>query len=237
MNQISPDEVKKFYDTHEQMWEINNWYKYTHNLIIKYLGNQNIKDFWEVLNAGSGGNSYGITSNMTHLDISPNKLRGIPNSLVGNLNNIKLAQDSFDCIICVGSVINYCHSYKVIENFSSWLVDNGELILEFENSNSFEYLLKKGFGKSISSVSTQYMEDNHKIYIYSLEYIKSLLEVNNFKIIEIEGFHIISSLLLRIGFSENFASYFTFLDIPVKRINFFKRHAGNIIIKCKKIKN
>ncbi|MGP1568677.1 MAG: methyltransferase domain-containing protein [Peptoanaerobacter stomatis] len=236
MDIINPNAVKKFYDLHEQMWDINDWYKYSQKRIISYIQKQNYPTNSRILNAGSGGNSYGIISKMTHLDISPNKLKNISNTIVANIEDVELPTESFDTIICVGSVINYCNSYRVLEKFSCWLACGGELILEFENSGSFEYAFSQSFNKSISIVTTQYIEDEHTIYIYSLKYILNLLMSNNLEIEEIIGFHIISSFLLKLGLSENIASKLAFLDKFLGKLSFFKKHAANIIIKCKKSK-
>lgn len=235
MYQVDPNVVKNFYNKHNQMWEINNWYKYSQSNIISFLKKQ--KYSGNILNAGSGGNNYGITFPMIHLDISEERVKAIEGAIVGNLENSSLFQThDFDSIICVGSVINYCNSYKAIENFQKWLKKDGDLILEFENSSSFEYLFTRYYNKSITIVETNYIDSNHVIYTYSLDYIISLLKINNFEIIEIVGFHILSSLILRFFKSENFASKFIFLDKFLNKIHFFKKHSANIIIKCKTTK-
>ena len=109
MDIINPNAVKKFYDLHEQMWDINDWYKYSQKRIISYIQKQNYPTNSRILNAGSGGNSYGIISKMTHLDISPNKLKNISNTIVANIEDVELPTESFDTIICVGSVIIVIH--------------------------------------------------------------------------------------------------------------------------------
>lgn len=232
MNQVDPNKVREFYNKYNQMWEINNWYKYSQSTIISYLQKQ--KYTGKILNAGSGGNNYGITSPMIHLDISEEKVKNIDGAVVGNLENYNLFQsNNFDSIVCVGSVINYCSSYKVIENFQKWLKEDGNLILEFENSNSFEYLFTRYYNKPMTIVTTNYIDSNHDIYIFSLDYIIALLKINNFEIIEVSGFHILSSLVLRFLKSENLASKFIFLDKFLNKIHYFKKHSANIIIRCK----
>ncbi|MDU6267610.1 type 11 methyltransferase [Streptococcus mitis] len=232
MDKVDPNKVKEFYNTHDQMWEINNWYKYSQSTIVSFLHKQHYTG--NILNAGSGGNDYGITSPMIHLDISEEKVKDIKGSVIGNLEVPSLFNtNSFGSIICVGSVINYCNSYKVIENFQKWLIEDGELILEFENSSSFEYLFTAFFNKPMTIVSTNYIDSNHVIYTFSLDYIISLLQLNNFEILEITGFHILSSLVLRFFKSENFASKFVFLDKFLNKIYYFKKHSANIIIRCK----
>ncbi|MFI3634528.1 hypothetical protein BI362_08570 [Streptococcus parauberis] len=212
MDKVDPNVVREFYNKHDQMWEINNWYKYSQSTIVSFLQKQ--KYTGNILNAGSGGNSYGIASPMVHLDISEEKIKAIDGAVVGNLEISELFQtDNFDSIICVGSVINYCNSYKVVENFQKWLREDGILILEFENSSSFEYLFTSSYNKPMAIISTNYIDSNHVIYTYSLDYLISLLRLNNFEIIEITSFHTLSSLVLRFFKSENFASKFTFLDI------------------------
>lgn len=185
MNGVDSNEVKNFYNTHSQMWEINDWYKYSHNVITSYLQSQ--KYTGNILNAGSGGNSYGIDEPMLHLDISEEKLKKLDKNMtiVGNVENIDLFSfKKFDAIICVGSVINYCNSYRVIENFQYWMKDGGFLYLEFENSNSFEYIFSEVYGKTQTIIETEYIESNHRICVYSYSYLISLLNTNNFEIRE-----------------------------------------------------
>lgn len=234
MNKVDPNVVKDFYNKHEQMWEVNNWYRYSQNCIVSYLKKQLFTG--RILNAGSGGNNYGIKGNMVHLDISEEKVKMIDDAIVGSIENTNIfSASNFSSIICVGSVINYCDSYRVLENFKTWLKKDGDLILEFENSSSFEYLFTGYYNKPMTIVLTSYIDSNHVIYAFSLDYIISLLKINNFEVIEITGFHILSSLVLRFFKSENFASKFIFLDKFLNRIYYFKKHSANIIIKCKKL--
>lgn len=171
------------------------------------------------------------------MDISEEKVKNIVGAVVGNLEDSKLfCTNEFDSIICVGSVINYCNSYRVVENFYNWIKNEGTLYLEFENSSPFEYAFTKKYGRAMDIVKTEYIECEHLIYIYSYAYLTSLLEINNFEILEIKGFHILSSLVLRFGFSEEFSAKFTSFDNLLNKISFFRNHSANIIIKCKKSK-
>lgn len=231
---LNTEEIKKFYDEHDEMWEINNWYKYTEHEIISYIQNQAWNEENYILNAGSGGHNYGVNLPMLHVDISEKKLQGLPNSILASLENVDLSSYTFSSVICVGSVINYCNIYNLIQNFGKWLSKDGLLILEFENSSSLEYIFSKHFNKSISVVKTNYIEKEHKINVYSLNLVLNLLKNNNFKIIEVFPFHILSSLALRLGFSESVASKFSKFDNILRKIPYLKKHPANFIVKCKK---
>ena len=231
---LNIDEIKEFYNTHDEMWEVNNWYRYTEKQIISYIQNQNFSKKNLILNAGSGGHDYGLNLNMIHVDISEQKLKNIPNSIIGNLEDVDLSCYEFDTIICVGSVLNYCNIYKIINKFSKLLSKNALLVIEFENSGSFEYSCTRHYNKAISPVKTIYLGEEHKINIYSFKLIKNILKSESFEIIESKSFHSFSSLLLRLGLSEDIAGRFCFLDKFLENIPYFRKHSANIIIKCKK---
>ena len=65
-----------------------------------------------------------------------------------------LKDHELDFILCVGSVINYTDALCTIQEFSRILNSGGYLILEFENSYSFEYFLTNSFKKKANIVNT-----------------------------------------------------------------------------------
>ena len=68
-------EVKKLYDSMIDIWPQNDkWYAYTYKRIQRFLKKWEKRLKWnnsiQVLNAGSGGNTYGISGHHLHLDIT-----------------------------------------------------------------------------------------------------------------------------------------------------------------------
>jgi SAM-dependent methyltransferase len=241
LSTIDIEKVRQKYNRIGSIWDKNDrWHNYTRNLIQNYLVNflrhTSTDCEYKILNAGSGGNDYGIKCfEQLHVDIAETKLRGIPNSLISNIEDIPIDGDQFDICICVGSVINYCDATRVIQEFSRLLKPHGYLLLEFECSKSFEFIFKDSFNKSACITNTFYQNSVEELWIYSERYIKGLLQMNKFVINQLRRFHIISPLVYRITQDSNFASGYSRFDSIACKIPFLKTFAGNIILSCEKI--
>lgn len=228
-------EIEKFYNEHEVIW-YNNWYRYTNKSIDLFLKkNCTFTNDEIILNAGSGGNTYGLSGYTIHMDIAEKTLSAISNKIIGNVENIPVNDKYFDHIICVGSVINYCDASKVISEFERVLKVDGTLYLEFEPSNSFEYFGSNKYKKSVSIIETDYLKTRHRNWIFSIKYIENLLKSQGFQINKKQQFHIISSIILRITNNYDFAAKFTRLDRIFKFFPGIRNCSSNIILKCTKI--
>ncbi|EGX29353.1 methyltransferase domain-containing protein [Streptococcus salivarius] len=228
-------EIEKFYNEHEAIW-YDNWYRYTNKSIELFLKNNcsfNNDDI--ILNAGSGGNTYGLSGHTIHMDIAEKTLSRISDKIIGNIENIPMRDNYFDHIVCVGSVINYCDANKVISEFERVLKVKGTLYLEFEPSNSFEYFGSNKYKKSVSIIETDYLKTRHRNWIFSIKYIENLLKSQGFQINKKQQFHIISSIILKITNNYDFAAKFTRLDKIFKFFPGIRNCSSNIILKCTKI--
>lgn len=230
---------KKYNDTYEIWNSSDRWHIYTRDTIYKYiedffLKNNEFNKEIVILNSGSGGNNYNIKRfEQIHIDIAGEKLKGIPNAIIANIENIPIKEKTFDGCLCVGDVINFSYVLKVIPEFRRILKKNGFLILEFENSRSFEFIFnKRWFNKNAAIVST--FDNNVKefLWVYSEKYIKNVLETNNFKLTDKKYFHIVSPLIYNVTKNEIFSSHFAKLDNIAKRIPFFRTFSSNIIFTC-----
>jgi len=156
MNHLDQESIKNFYENVSEVWpKDNTWYLYLKSGIEKYIKKRcNSLNNPCILNAGSGGNNYGIVSdNMYHVDIVENKIANLKNAVVSSIEKLPFSDAMFDYAICVGSVINYCDAVTSIAEMSRVIKKHGKLILEFENSFSFEYFGRKEYGKSAEIVS------------------------------------------------------------------------------------
>ena len=155
------------------------WHDHTYKAIVsiveqwlqKYTNSEMI-----LLNAGSGGTAYKTNAKVIHLDIVEKYISQLDNYLVGSVENIELPDASLDGIICVGSVINYADAQRTIAEFSRLLKPNGFLILEFERSNSAEFLWTSQHNKYISQKEYNYNNQKHLLWMYSEKHICQLLE-------------------------------------------------------------
>ncbi len=197
---------------------------------IDKIDNKNIV----ILNAGSGGVSYYTKGKIINLDIVEENIKEYENHIVSSITCIPLKNNSVDMIICVGSVINYADIILSIKEFYRILKDNGMLILEFERSNSADFLFTKNYGKKQFLHTYIYNNQKHPMIIYSEKYVKSILKANNFKILKKKRFHNLSSLFTKLKVREDISLKFGKLDFIFYPFSYFFSH--NIIIKCKKIK-
>jgi len=224
----SPDEPSPF----ENRW-YNNGTKKTHKKVKAWLKNK-VNEKTLILNAGSGGSNYGINDvSMVHLDIVDKLINMHENYLVASIDCIPCEDNSFDVVICVGSVLNYADITLAIKELSRVLKPSGTLILEFERSNSAEFLFTKKHHKNVVLCDEQYGSQRHKFWLYGEKFVLELLENYKMKCTKKYRFHVISSLVSRITKTENFPARFTFLDSCFKPLSY--PLASNImlhLIKC-----
>lgn len=233
---VDLNEVKKFYNEVSEIWApTDTWHQWSRGQIQKYL---NIVPFpcqGSVLNAGSGGNDYGITcKEMIHVDIAEKKLEGIEKAVVSSIDSMPFPDSRFDSIVCVGSVINYCDACAVIAEFSRVSKPGAILILEFENSGGYEYRKKECYNESAAVVTVQFQGSAHTQWLYSVPYIKFLLKAHYFSIQDVYPYHICSSLALSLNGQEDKSTRFAQFDTLIRKIPLFAAHANNCIIRCKK---
>lgn len=232
---INLDEIQKLYESVDNVWpEDDNWHRYSKSQIEKYLKKQIFKSNSYTLNAGSGGNDYGLKINMHHRDLTKNKIDCFKDFSVGSIEFLPQCSELFDNIICVGSVINYCDVLAVVAEFSRVIKKNGILYLEFESSFGYEHRKFKYYKNSAEVVELKYFGNYWKQWIYSPAYINSILEQYGFKIINVYPFHILSAYIYSICQDENRAAKFSKFD-KILRHSIWKKHANNIIFKCIKL--
>lgn len=226
------------YNKIETIWDKKDqWHWNTFQMIIEFISKHT--DSWAerkytILNAGSGGNSYELPlESMVHMDIANKKIANIPNSIVASIEDIPFADRSFDTILCVGSVINYCDPIRSIQEFSRTLKVGGQLILEFENSKTLELLASKDYNKNAVLVDTFY-KGEETIWFYSEKFILEVLKENNLVLQAKDSCHILSPFVYRLTNKANFAAYFAKLDCFLKHLPFFRKVSSNIILLAQK---
>ena len=114
------EDVKKLYDEVDSVQPQNDkWHKYIHKKtteIVEKWAKSSSKSL--ILNAGSGGTTYRINGEIYHVDLCENKINNFSHYRVGNIEHLPYADNYFDLIICVGSVLNYCDNInEVIHEF------------------------------------------------------------------------------------------------------------------------
>lgn len=236
MIEFDLEKIKNFYNRIPEIWAADDvWHTYSHHVLDCYI-NRHMKLFENtiVLNAGSGGNDYGIScQEMFHVDIAEEKIKNCKNYTVSTIEKLPFANESFDNIICVGSVLNYCDAIQAISELSRVLKKSGKIILEFESSWGYEYLNTKEYKADITVITLEYMHEQHTQWLFSPKYIYNILKQYNLRIIEQTPYHILDGLLSKI-LSENLSVKLTKMDHLIKKCPIFRQHGNNIILLLEK---
>lgn len=177
-----------------------------------------------MLNAGCGKTTYKTCATTIHMDIIEKYVNLFENYLVGSIEKIPLQDCSVDCVICVGSVINYVDIQKAVSEFSRVLKPNGILILEFERSNSAEFLFTKKYSKTLFMQTYQYNNQTHYLWMYDENFVLQLAEFYKFSCKKKYRFHNLSSLFYRFGLSEKKAAKYSKFDDWLQPFSYFFAH-------------
>lgn len=240
METINVESVAEKYNSRDVIWDKNDkWHTYTRDQIYSFVQEVipivGIKKQTRILNAGSAGYSYNISEkNILHVDIAERKIAGMPNSMIGDIHRLALENKSFEIILCVGSVLNYCDAIVVLNEFSRLIADNGYLILEFENSHTFELIGKSTFNKRAVLIDSFYNGNKEKLWFFAEFSILEILGLSGFTKLKHRRFHIVSPMIYRISKSENLSAWFSKLDTLFSKIPFLKTFSSNTILLLQK---
>lgn len=217
-------------------WPDNDiWHSYTYKILQEhiqdYIDELQLKNTQIVLNAGCGKTTYKTYATIIHMDIIEEYINSFKNYLVGSIEKIPLQDCSIDCVICVGSVINYVDIQKSMAEFSRILKPNGILILEFERSNSAEFLFTEKYAKTVFMQTYQYNNQTHYLWMYDEKFVLQLAEFYKFCCIKKYRFHSVSSLLFRFGLSETKAAKYSKFDNWLQPFSYFFAHNEILIFE------
>ena len=232
---INQNEIKQLYESVDNVWPQDDyWHQYSKQQIEHFLQKQTWGNDIYVLNAGSGGNDYGLNVRFHHRDIAENKINKFADFSVGSIESLPQSAQTFDKIICVGSVINYCDATAVIAEFSRVIKTGGNLFLEFESSCGFEHRNQPYYKKAAAIVKLRYFGELWNQWIYSTQYIERILCEFSFKIIKRYPFHILSAWSYSKCPDENNAAKYARFDKFLRYLP-CRKHANNIILNCLKL--
>lgn len=206
-------------------------YQTIYNFVVKQLKNYD-RDNVLILNAGSGGTVYPHKGKMIHLDIIESYIKNFKYHIVASIDQTTLDDESVDIVICVGSVINYADYQKSLEEFSRILKPDGILILEFERSNSGEFLFNKKHNSIIFPQTYYYNGQKHTLWMYNEKNIIKILKLYGLKTTNKYRFHTMSTLLYRFGMQEKKAAKFLKADKLLAPFSYYLAH--NCILISKK---
>ena len=225
------------YDTADRIYRLKDkWqkkrYATVQAFIEKHLAPTVTEDSF-ILNAASVGNSYGLPKkNMQHFDVASGKIAYLSNAQTGSMKNILFSDDIYDIIVCTGSALNNTDPMKAFEEFKRILRPKGLLIVEFENSNTIELLLKKDFNRKAVFVNSYCAKQQR--WHYSDSWINELLVLNKFETIRKRKFHYFHPLTHWTTAAETKARISFGLDPLFRLVPFARNLASHTVILCQK---
>ncbi len=194
----------------------DSWHTYTYNILHKYvqdrLSGLRLNNSQVILNAGCGKTTYNTKAKMVYMDIIKDYVDLFENYLIGSVEQIPLSDNSMDGIICVGSVVNYVDIQKAISEFSRVLKPHGFLIMEYERSNSAEFLFSKDYAKTVFLQKYKYNNQIHYLWMYNEKFVLKLAEYYGLCCMKKYRYHNVSSLLYRLGMKEESAAELSKFD-------------------------
>lgn len=235
MNILDYEMVRIFYNNHVDCWSSDLFSQMTTSFIDKYV-NRIVKNLTPndiILNAGSGGKSYKSMAKQFHIDIAEKTLQNVEHAVVGNIIDMPFKDNSFDCVICVGTVINYCEIEKAIKEFNRISKQHALLILEYERSSSG--LIPKGIRNTNYTVFYHtYFNEPHKNMLYSDSYVYQLLSDNGYSVVNKKVFNT-TIPFFEMFTTEKIAHKLTTLEPFFRNFPIINSYSHNSIMLCKKM--
>jgi SAM-dependent methyltransferase len=229
--------ARRLYGTIHSDWPPlkDGWNDYKFSRIEQFVidtGYHLLSSSSNILDAGCGIGVYEwMPSRAVNLDLCFTQIHGRPNAVVSDLEHLPFRDGTFDLIFCIGSVLNYVSALEALNELSRVIAASGRLYLHFETSSSFEHIFKHSWNAPAFLNKTVNASRSDYIWIYSPNYIFKILNVLGFKIVKTANFHILSTLLGKLGMPQKTTYKLAHLDRVVPWLNFF---ADDIIILAEK---
>lgn len=237
-NNIPKKDIIARYQNLNSIWPNDDtWHYYTHqkiaNTISEWIGQDHNHDH-KILNAGSGGTKYGIKNTLTFQADICNKNLPSDFGVQCSIEDLPFPDNTFDMVICVGSVINYCDALVSLSELSRVTKPLGKIIIEFEKSDNFEFLGKKHFCANAAMIETFYAGNNEKVWVYHENYIDNLFALVKLSIKRKKRFHILSAIAL-LFINDKKATKLAIFDCLFEKIPLLNKFSSNVICQCEKL--
>ncbi len=200
--------IRQAYNHRDEIWPTSDpWHHYTGTRLFEIAGKfiaLHDRNGRTVLNVGPGAAAHGSTR-VFHVDIAEKWLIGRSLSVVGSLDHLPFNNCTFDAVLCVGSVLNYCDVVAGVSEVARVLRPGGYLLLEFESSTSGEYLFTNVYGRAATLIKTSYGAQEERLWIYRPRFVKDLLQEHGIAVEKHAALHTVTALMFRLVRDERLA--------------------------------
>jgi SAM-dependent methyltransferase len=236
---LAPEAVRQRYQSQQAYDRSDPWHRFTAETIRREVsriwGGLNLTPEAVVLNIGAGNNDLGVCPpSAIHLDISEAGLAAFERRIVASVEAIPIEDESVDIAICVGSVINYCDAAAAISEIARVIKPDGRLLIEFESSRSGEFAFQACFGRAAAVAETFYGDDPETVWVYTLDYVRSLLSARGLALTASTPIHIASPWMLLANLDVKRAASLGRFDRVLRHVPYLSRWASNFLLVCRK---
>lgn len=230
------DAARRRYASIEVIWrEDDPWHTHTHRRIHAFVQELRasfpVSSTPAVLNVGSAGQDYGFfPDHQVHVDLVDKFIRDLPRFVVASAENLPFPDNSFDCTLCVGSVLNYCSALDALQEMHRVTRPDGLMVFEYETTSSFEYICRPAYNKPVEVVETFYQGQKERIWVYSDRYIRGILSSLGIREERRGRIHILSPLHYRLRGVESIAARWGCFDAIAAWLPWIGKHASNVIL-------
>ncbi len=235
MYTIDEENTREAYNSGETWPSDDPWHTLTHQYVtalVQHFLAVSTSPESQILNAGAADTRYTCLGTVYDCDIAEKKLSTSQHPIHASITELPCQSSYFDFVICVGSVLNYCDAVKAISELSRVLRSGGSIILEFERSQSAEFLFTKQYGQDVFRKHYQYSKNTHSLWLYSEAYIDKILNSYSLRIEKKLRFHTVSSLIARFTKNEAAVAHLMRYDYWLHNLSAFFAH--NVIYVLRK---
>ena len=231
------DAVRDRYNQIETIWDdADAWHQIVRRQIadaVRRLNRQHPGPHELVVDVGSGGEEQPIPHRgYIQLDLASDRLKGMRMAACADAHALPLRDGSADCLVCVGSVANYCSLIELTQEFGRTCADGGLLLFHVELSNSLEYLFRPEFRAMAALATTHYQGRPEQTWVYSHRNVRQALGSAGFDVLDARYFHIASALAHRLGLAPGRAARLTKLDALLGRLPGIASVSDSAIFTC-----
>jgi len=229
--------AKVAYELMEHPWPPgDNWSTHTKQSIAEFVREVVPAMDGLILNAGCGGNDYGLTDRGTcvNLDISLRQCRTLALPVLGDVEQIPFPDNLFDVTVCVGAVINYVQPQKAIPELARVTKPGGLILVDFESSYSGEIMFSRYWRKPLTVIERMYIDHMDKTYLFSPDHIREIFEQAKSTVIAIRGYHIATAIWERIFKKALIPRAAYSIDRYASRVPGVRALASSVLFACQK---
>ncbi len=211
------DDVRRRYNRVTEIWDAGDtWHLEVRRRIRRSVAGlvlRHPEPFPLVVDVGSGGVAQRVPhAEYLQLDLAEARLGEERLRVCADARAMPLPNGIASCLLCVGSVANYCTLVELAQELGRTCSAGGYLLFHVELSNSLEYVGTAAFGARAAMVTTHYKHQPEVTWVYSATAVRQALSEAGFSILKSDYFHIASALAHRIGSRPDRATRWARLD-------------------------